>query len=278
MWSPVTCTPEAAEAWNSLADRMAEVEKAPMDLPEGVAGFEYFVLPDGVLPSSHSFGGYDAYDDETGEMEVCLMVSETLPVEVRGLVVGHMVMHKTETDDLGPTLCSDIDRKIQSAVEDLEPDLIRPYFEEALTMYLHGQDHIRPLRRHPLYSILNPRYDRAIRNAQSRGRLAKRADAARERLRQEGLIIPDGDLALSAKDRKGETVRISLHTERRTVHTCRCCSNPIPKDTPRFTTSTEIEIDGYDHHHYHPGCFTHVELGIFDDFKQIPHEKALPKR
>ncbi len=278
MWTPVSCSLESAEAWDYLADNVAEIESTPADLPAGLAGFEYFVLPDGILPSSHSFGGYDAIDPETGELQVSLMISEAVSPSVRGLLVGHMIMHKMAPDDLGPNLCREFDKEIQAALEDLEPSLIRYYYEEALAMYEQCQDHIQPFRRHYIYRVLDSRYNLAVRNAQSKGRLARQADDARERLKEAGLIIPDGDLALRAKDRKGENVRISLHTERRTVHTCRCCSNPIPKNTPRFTTSTEVKIDGYDHHHYHPGCFTHVELGIFKDFKQIPHEEALPKR
>lgn len=263
-------TPEIASQWDNLAN-IASLEAIPDELPIA-GGFEYLVLPTGILQAKYAFGGYDTIDDQTGDVESLVLVDESIPSHVRGLLVAHMVLHKIVPDDGTPQLCRNHDSTLQSVMADLEPSLIEPFYDEAEVMYVQGFSSLRT-DASALYHLATERYKTALKNSRFKGKLAHDATDRRKRLEDAGLVLPDGESGITAVDkRSGQRTLIYLQEERGTRHKCKNCSHAITKGSPRITTSTNQKVNGYDHHHYHPGCFTHVELGIFGDIHQVPHE------
>lgn len=129
-------TQEAVEQWDKLAER-GHLEVVPSEIPD-VGGFEFFVIDRGVLADSHALGGYDMYNDEIDETESLVIVGEEVPSHVRGLLVAHIVLHKTLPDNGSPHLCNDHDKHIQAVVAEAEPSLVEPFYREAETMYRQG--------------------------------------------------------------------------------------------------------------------------------------------
>lgn len=267
---------EHAEHWEHIAD-LSQPEVIPKGLsPFGsFDDFEYLVAPNELM-NGFPFGGYDTEDTDTNETETLMIVNEFVEKQARPLLVAHLLLHKSIKDDGSPQLCAHHDKLLQSNLACVEPSLIAPFYNEATQMYASGY---RSMLSDPTADkLLVDRYGRALKNTESKGRMAEEAENTRQRLVDLGLELPDGAVAINAVNRhSGARTNISLQTERGQHHTCRNCSHPIIKNTPRITTSSKEKINGYDHHHFHPGCFTHVELGIFGDIHQMPHEEAIFK-
>ncbi|HMT56261.1 MAG TPA: hypothetical protein PKD20_05315, partial [Candidatus Saccharibacteria bacterium] len=232
-------------------------------------------VPSGVLLDTHATGGYDTIDDQDGSVESMILVGDSIPKEARPFWVAHLVMHKTLPDDGTPHLCVSHDRCVQDFLSSTEPGLMKAYFTESTTAYRQGRNWYQRNGGIPLEI---ERYDRALGNSSRKQQDATDADKNRQRLADIGLVLPDDNVALNAVDGiSGERTTMTLQTERGTRHRCKSCAHPIPRGSDRITTSTRREVNGYDHHHFHVGCFSHVALGIFGDFHQTeplhPHGK-----
>lgn len=259
--------------WQTIAE-IGEPETVPAEIPH-IGGFEFLVVPTEILPDTHATPGYDEYDDETQELSSLVLIGDLVPKHVRGLLVAHLLLHKSHPDDGSPTTCISHDKSLQSVMSDLEPSLIEPFYRESEIMYRQGKSWYEQFPGAP--QLLVDRYARALHNSRERGSLSTEATEKRARLDELGIVLPDDEFALSAVNKKtGDRTTISLHTERGNRHKCRNCSHGIPKGAQRLTTSVTNPKDGRDHHHYHPGCFTHVELAVYGDFHQaepyIPHK------
>lgn len=262
---------EDAAAWDKIAE-VCEPEVVAGELTT-IGEFEYYVAPEGILPPGR-FGGYNEQDTETGAISSLIIIGEETPPEARGPLVAHMALHLALPDDGSPHLCKSHDRFLQSKIAEDDPALLKPFYEGSRVMYTVGYEGYRELSQAD--QLLLDRYIEALRNSQRQGEDIDLSEQARQRLADLGLLLPDGSVALTAVDkRSGNRATISLQTEPGSRHKCRNCSHPIVKGSARVTTSAQRSHDGYDHHHYHPGCFTHIELGIFGGMHQIPHEEAL---
>lgn len=269
-------SPEYATYWEGIADG-CELEQIPEEIPV-VGGFWYFVTP----PTSTkpvveraAFGGYDAWDPDTQELDVLMIASHETPKHVRSLVVSHMLLHKMVADDGSPHLCQRFDKAIQAFIAEREPSLLAPFYSEVHDVYAHGYQNTA---KHPdqASGVLLDRYKKALDNAEQRGAMVDSAAQLRSRLEAAGIFIPDGDQALNAIDkRSGTRTMISLHRERGNKHKCASCSHQIGKGSPRITTRTQERVRGYDHHHYHVGCFNHLEIGVFGDPHQVSQDEAM---
>lgn len=271
MFRPMV-TPEDAAAWDHLAD-ISEVDVIPGELTTLDGDFDIFVAPKGILPVG-MFGGYDEIDDETGEIRTTLIVGSEVPKEARPALAAHILLHKIIPDNGAPYLCKDHDRLLQSRIADIDPGALGSFFHSSDEVYSRGYQAYSGMS--GVDRLLVERYQKAMQNARRQGEGFDLSEAARQRLTELGLELPDGEVAINAVHKPtGIRTDISLQTERGTKHKCRSCSNPIVKGTARITTSAKQAHEGRDHHHFHPGCFTHIELGIFGDVHQIPHEEAL---
>jgi hypothetical protein len=262
-------TPDAhAEYWDRVAN-VSEFETVPHEFPEA-GGFNYFVAPDGAISLPRATGGYDTFHED-GTIESLIIIGEEIPKEVRPFWVAHLAMHKIWPDDGTPYLCTNHDRTIQHFLAESEPDLIAPYYDEGSQAYMMSKNWTE--RNGVISGLELERYKRAIRHASEKGQNAHQAEEIRSKLAELGLVLPDDENALLAVNRvTGERTVFTLQTERGNRHKCRSCSHSIPKGTGRLTTSIQNPRDGRDHHHYHPGCVTHVELGMFGGFRQTePH-------
>jgi len=218
--------PELAEQYDQVAD-LGYLESVPDELPE-VGGFDFVVIPSGIFTASHSFGGYDIYNEETGETESLVLVSEDIPREARGLLVAHIVMHKVTGDDGSPHLCVDHDKAIQRVVAEAEPSLLEPFYKEAEVMYRQGFSWYNNQSDSP--ELVVARYRKGLSNSEQRGQKASQATIRRGQLADEGLILSDDELMIVGIDkRNGQKTHISLQQEAGTRHKCRDCSHPIPK-------------------------------------------------
>lgn len=262
---------EFAQQWDRLAEQ-GSPEYVPSELPL-VGDFEYLTVPAGIFEPTHQIGGYDIYDDETEQTESLVIVGEDIPKHARPFLVAHIILHKTMPDDGTPHLCGQHDKSLQAFMSEAEPSLIEPFYDEAEVMYRQGAAYVRG--NDPVALLTADRYRHALRHSRHKGELAHQASERRQKLAELGLVLPDGESALTAVDkRSGERTYVTLQNERGNRHKCADCSHPIVKGSARITTSTQQPVSGYDHHHYHPGCFSHVDLGVLGDFRQIPHEEA----
>ena len=269
----VNTTPEAMEHWDRIINTAGEEEFVPQEFPHGIGDFRYFVVPRGLLMASHATGGYDVISDE--EIQSTIVVCDEIPKEARPFWVAHLVMHKALSDDGSPHLCVSHDRCIQDFLSSTEPGLMRPYYIESTTAYSQGKSWYE---RHPGNMIEIERYNKALWHSNRKRSDALDADSNRARLEAIGLVLPDEEFALSAVDRTtGARTTISRQIEAGKRHKCKSCSHPITRGAERITTSTRSQVNGYDHHHFHIGCFSHIALGVFGDFHQTqpfhPHGK-----
>lgn len=273
----LSCTPEVAAEWKRLQD-ISEPEIVPEEL-EVVGGFEYCVTPDGVLPR-YGFGGFTEFStDENGEQTavVTMLVSPQLPSHVRGFLVAHLLKHKLPEDPHDPHMCVGHDRWLQQAIVEREPSLLAPFYDEAKGMYKAGLIHKpRPTSVHEQIELI--RYKKGFENSQTRGGLILVAAETRLQLADQGVEMPNGGIALagvSAQD--GNRWFIKFGIERgRAGHTCKNCSHHIGRGSERITTVIEDvrATRKYTHHHFHPGCFTYVELARFSNLEQVPIEEV----
>lgn len=264
----ITVPPEHAEHWDRLADR-SDLEKVPDEIPI-VGGFEYLVAPAQQL-GTFSFGGYDTLDEDRNLKESLLIVGAETPRETRGFVVAHMILHKAFPDDHTPYQCVSHDGFIQKEIASMEPDLLDRFYEDLHDMYRLGFRAVSANPQAPELAL--DRYRMAKMNAAQKGELIIAASKLLERLNDSGLVLPDGEnIALNAVDkRSGERTMITLQVEAGDKHTCKNCSHGIVKGAQRITTATKKSVNGYSHHHYHPGCFNFVEFGNFGDPHQDEH-------
>jgi len=273
----ISCSPEEVAAWQHLQD-LSEPESVPEEIQD-VGGFEFFVVPRGALPR-YSFGGFTEYDtDEKGEPTafVTMLVSPEVPVHVRGFLVAHLLKHKLPEDVYDPHMCVNHDRWLQHEISEREPSLLLPFFDEAKKMYEFGLMH-KPRPRTTLEQVELTRYERALRNSKTRGGLVMVAAETQLQLADQGIEMPDGELALVGENSQdGRRWFIKLGVERgRKGHTCKNCSHHISRGSERITTVIETlpAANKYTHHHYHPGCFTYIELARFNSLEQVPAEEV----
>jgi hypothetical protein len=257
-----------AEYWDRVVNA-SEVETIPSEFPDA-GNFEYFVAPDGAIQVARATGGYDTFHED-GTIQSMIIIGTEIPSEVRPFWVAHLLMHKIWEDDGTPFQCATHDRKIQHFLADSEPMLIAPYYDEGRQNYVLSKNWTE--RNGVNTGLILERYKRAIKHASEKGHNAHLADEVRSRLADMGLLLPDDENALAAVNRMtGEKTVFTLQTESGYRHKCRSCSGPIIKGSDRLTTSIQNPRDGRDHHHYHPGCVTHVDLGMFGAFSQAePH-------
>lgn len=270
--SKLTCSPEQAAAWERLQD-MSEPEQVPDEL-EHVGGFEYFVAPEGFL-ARYMFGGFTEFDiDDSGEPTnyVTMLVSPELPRHVRGFMVAHLLRHKLEEDASDPHACVAHDKTLQHEIVEREPSLLEPFYAETQGMYHEGLLY-KPTPRNILEITERNRYERGYKNAKSRGRLVVVSAETRLQLSDRGLELPDGEFALVGRSKQdGARWFIKLGFEgSRKGHTCKNCTGHIIQGDERITTVIEDlrNTNKYTHHHFHPGCFTYVELAQYDKLEQV---------
>lgn len=275
--SELKCPPEVADAWRRIQD-VSELDWVPDELRD-VGGFEFFVAPVGVLPR-YGFGGFtEIKSDENGQRtaEVTMLVSPDLPAHVRGFIVAHLLRHKLPEDVHDPHMCVNHDRWLQHEILDREPSLLLPFYEETSGMYRDGLKH-KPRSRSVLEQVERNRYQKGFDNAQTRGGLIVVAAETKLQLADSGIEGPDGEYALygvSQEDGKRWFIKLGIERGKK-GHTCKDCSQHVSRGSERITTVIENRWDAnkYTHHHYHPGCFSYVELGRFDVMQQVPVEEV----
>jgi hypothetical protein len=275
--SSLSCSPEEAAAWERIVD-ISEPEEVPREL-DHAGGFRYFIPPYDVL-GKYQFGGFtEVAPDESGELTsyVTMLVSSELPAHLRGFIVAHLLRHKLPEDVHDPHMCVKHDSWLQHEILDREASLLDSFYRELFGMYRDGLAHKRQPQTE-LEIVKRRRYERAFANAKTRGGLIAVANEARLWLSDSGLELPDGEVALVGRNTDdGNRWFIKLDIERgKRGHTCKNCSQHIDRGTQRITTVIEDvrNTQKYTHHHFHPGCFSYVELARFKALNQVDSEEV----
>lgn len=244
--------------------------EADCEIEQTADGFEFHVVDSSALLHPHGISGLVKYDGN--DIEFNLLMSSAIQPEVRPRV-AELLVEMVTLSDRGTPLEILLCEAGQRTLPNLDPQMRRDVGSTIYSNLAEYQQWVRSMDSQRLFTAV-PRSSRLQLKhglgwvALERG-MNERGQETVDQLLSKDLNVPwisDKEvLVAQGKDKlKGVSITAYSTVEKGLHHKCKSCSGEIHKDTTRVTTSYDVKIGGYDHHHYHPVCYAETDMQQLD--------------